>query len=136
MTVKEKILEEAIKRVAPNLTKKEIEKYINTQQAAHQVILRLTKEAISITESLVREDEKLKWMKRHNNEQVRKAEQFLELENTIKKDLKKKVEELIEWGDNERKNNNIFRKSADELNEDWIEKLEKLLKDSMKEAGK
>lgn len=32
-------------------------------------------------------------------------------------------EKLIEWGGNERKNNNIFRKSVDDLNEDWISKI-------------
>jgi len=44
--------------------------------------------------------------------------------------LAEAIDALIEWGNNERKNNNIFRKSADDLNDDWIEKVE-LLKNTI-----
>ena len=36
------------------------------------------------------------------------------------------LDELIKWGELEQANNNIYRKSTDELNEDWIEKIKKL----------
>lgn len=44
-----------------------------------------------------------------------------------KKILKQKADELIEWGISEQKNNNIYKKSTDELNEDWIDKIIKHL---------
>ena len=37
-----------------------------------------------------------------------------------------KLDELIKWGELEQANNNIYRKSTDELNEDWIEKVKEL----------
>lgn len=40
--------------------------------------------------------------------------------------VKKEIEDLIKWRDNERKNNNIFRMDSDELNEDFISELESL----------
>jgi len=36
------------------------------------------------------------------------------------------LDELIKWGELEQANNNIYRKSTDELNEDWIEKVKEL----------
>jgi len=49
-----------------------------------------------------------------------------------RKRVLQKIKELIDWGDQERMNNNIFRKEADELNTDWIEKIE-LLKQFLEE---
>ena len=43
--------------------------------------------------------------------------------------VKKVFCELIRWGELEQRNNNIYRKSSDELNTDWIEKLENKLKE-------
>lgn len=33
------------------------------------------------------------------------------------------IQELIEWANNEESNNNIYRKTTFDLNEDWIDKL-------------
>jgi len=33
------------------------------------------------------------------------------------------IQEVIEWGNTESSNNNIYRKSNFDLNEDWIDKL-------------
>lgn len=56
------------------------------------------------------------------------------------KDFDNELKALIEHRDNERKNNNIFRKSVDELNDDFIEELERfrglLKKYCPKEEGK
>lgn len=40
-----------------------------------------------------------------------------------KMDILLAIQELIEWGNNEASNNNIYRKSCYDLNEDWIDKL-------------
>lgn len=49
-----------------------------------------------------------------------------ETEKWVSKD---KLEELINWGDIRRKDNTIFGKSVDEVNEDWIDKIEELIGD-------
>ena len=36
------------------------------------------------------------------------------------------LKRLVEWGEQERMNNNIFGKSNCDLNDDWIEKIEEL----------
>ena len=46
-----------------------------------------------------------------------------------KQKVNKIIDKLIEHRTNERKNNYIFRKSVDELNEDFIEDLENLKKE-------
>jgi len=38
----------------------------------------------------------------------------------------REINDLIEWGTQEQAENNIYRKSVDELNGDWIEKIKKL----------
>lgn len=43
--------------------------------------------------------------------------------------LPAKIDKLIEHRNGERKNNNIFRMSADDLNNQFIEELEKLKED-------
>jgi hypothetical protein len=43
-----------------------------------------------------------------------------------KQEFLKELDSLIGWGESEEKNNNIYRKGQDELNEDWIDKIEEL----------
>ena len=45
------------------------------------------------------------------------------------------IEKAIEHRDNERKNNNIFRKGSNELNDDFIDDLEELKSKLKEEIG-
>ena len=45
------------------------------------------------------------------------------IQNINNKEILLLIQELIEWGNNEQSNNNIYRKSTFDLNEDWIDKL-------------
>lgn len=59
---------------------------------------------------------------------VGRSESYDSMNKILNEEIKKhekKVEELINWGDSEQKNNNIYGKSTDELNDDWIEKIKK-----------
>jgi len=46
------------------------------------------------------------------------------------------LKKLVEWGEQERMNNNIFGKSNCDLNDDWIEKIEELIKLGLNQAEK
>jgi len=50
-----------------------------------------------------------------------------------KKEFEQKLNALIDWGNKERLNNNIFCKSEDELNDSWIDKIEELNSSKQKE---
>lgn len=79
-------------------------------------------------------DEAEKWWE--NLEPEEKATIFItktELRKDWIKDISKRIENIMEWGDDEEKSNNIYRKSADELNQDWIQELEGLLEELKKE---
>ena len=43
-----------------------------------------------------------------------------------KKNIKVLKARLSKWGNSEQKNNNIYRKTTDELNEDWLDKIEEV----------
>lgn len=57
-------------------------------------------------------------------------------EKEIRKDTLKVLDVLIAWGKSEQKNNNIYRKSVDELNEDWIDKFEEIKKKWLENAAR
>ena len=80
----------------------------------------------SMINDLKEENQQLK--EKLNNPQLRDLYMIECIEKKLKADFIKKLKELIEHRDNERKNNNIWRKSEDELNEDFIDDLNKLIK--------
>lgn len=45
------------------------------------------------------------------------------------KEFKGMLDNLVDWFDNERMNNNIFRETADEHNEKNIEQIQRLIKE-------
>jgi len=49
-----------------------------------------------------------------------------QLAKMIRANEKEFIRLLKGWGESEQKNNNIYRKSIDELNNDWIEKIKSL----------
>ena len=56
---------------------------------------------------------------------------LLDLDNQFidKADILQKIDNQIKFRESEQKNNNVYRKSSDDLNEDFIEELEDLKKE-------
>ncbi|MEK6880556.1 MAG: hypothetical protein AABY22_13145 [Nanoarchaeota archaeon] len=47
-------------------------------------------------------------------------------------DVQEFIRLLKQWANDEQKNNNIYRKTTDELNNDWFDKISKLAGDKLK----
>jgi len=50
----------------------------------------------------------------------------------VEKGIKEKIREMIDWCNNRRKDNTIFRQGADKNNEDVIDKLTEILDEDIK----